>query len=50
MKSDDVEQATFERELTMMAADYEILNELKKIYQNISIILFSNSFNVSMSF
>jgi len=36
LKSDDVEQATFERELTMMATDYEILNELKKIYQELS--------------
>jgi len=31
MKSDEVEQATFERELAAMAADSEIRNELKKI-------------------
>ena len=31
LKSDDVEQATFERELAAMAADSEIRNELKKI-------------------
>ncbi|MBC2697547.1 MAG: hypothetical protein HF976_03585 [ANME-2 cluster archaeon] len=33
LKSDDVEQATFERELAAMAADPEIRNELKKIDQ-----------------
>ena len=33
LKSDDVEQATFERELAAMAADSEIQNELKKIDQ-----------------
>ncbi|MCD4767310.1 MAG: hypothetical protein K8R34_12430 [Methanosarcinales archaeon] len=33
MKSDEVEQATFERELAAMAADSEIRNELKMIDQ-----------------
>ena len=33
MKSDEVEQATFERELAVMAADFEIRSELKKIDQ-----------------
>ena len=33
LKSDEVEQATFERELAAMAADSEIRNELKKIDQ-----------------
>ena len=31
LKSDEVEQATFERELAAMAADSEIRNELKRI-------------------
>ena len=33
MKSDEVEQATFESELAVMAVDSEIRNELKKIDQ-----------------
>ena len=33
LKSDEVEQATFERELAAMATDSEIRNELKKIDQ-----------------
>ena len=33
MKSDEVEQATLERELAVMAADFEIRSELKKIDQ-----------------